>query len=153
MHNSGLIFTAFLVLAGVLIFGSWSNIHTYAQQPSSSAQSTTQMSSVPKIKITSPTKGQQVPVGKDLTISGTSMDNATSNCQVAVIVNNVKPYQNATAATGTGSAADYSKWNFALTSKYTTIKQGDNRITARFECVDNPAIKGFSSVNVTGANQ
>jgi hypothetical protein len=149
MHNSGLIFTAFLVLAGVLIFGFWSNIHTYAQQPSSSAQSTTQMSSVPKIKITSPTKGQQVPVGKDLTISGTSMDNATSNCQVAVIVNNVKPYQNATDA-GTGGAADFSKWNFVLMSKYTTIKLGQNKITARYECVDNPASKGFSSINITG---
>jgi hypothetical protein len=45
------------------------------------------------------------------------------NCQVSVIVNNVKPYQNATA-TGTGGAADYSKWKFDITSKYTTIKSG-----------------------------
>ncbi len=41
----------------------------------------------------------------------------------------------------------------ALTSTYTSIKQGDNRITARNECVNDPASKGFSSVNVTGANQ
>jgi hypothetical protein len=50
-------------------------------------------------------------------------------------------------------AADYSKWNFALTSKDTTIKQRDNRIIARNECADNAAAKGFSSVNVTGVNQ
>ncbi len=104
-----------------------------------------------KIKITSPTRGQQVPVGKDLTISGTSMDNSTSNnnCKVSVIVNNVKPYQSATAA-GTGGTADYSKWNFVLTPKYTTIKLGQNKITARYECSNNPASKSFSSVNVTG---
>jgi hypothetical protein len=31
-------------------------------------------------KIKSPIKGQQVPVRKDLTVSGTSIDNATSDC-------------------------------------------------------------------------
>ena len=146
---------ALLCAFGILIFTFWSNVSAYAQNTTAAGNSTTISSSqqhVPKIKITSPTRGQQVPVGKELTISGTSMDSPTANCQVAVIVNNVKPYQNATAA-GSGGAADFSKWNFALTSKYTTIKQGDNRITARNECVDNPASKGFSSVNVTGVNQ
>ena len=139
-----------------MIFTLWSNVGAYAQNTTAGGNSTTTATSpqqpLTKIKITSPTRSQQVPVGKDLTITGTSMDSPTANCQVAVIVNNVKPYQNATA-TGTGGAADFSKWNFALTSKYTTIKQGDNRITARNECVDNPAAKGFSSVNVTGVNQ
>ena len=146
---------ALLCATGILVFTLWSNIAAYAQNTTTAGNSTTTSSSqqhVPKIKITSPTRGQQVPVGKDLTISGTSLDNATSNCQVSVIVNNVKPYQNATAA-GTGGAADYSKWNFALTSKYTTVKPGDNRITAKYECANNPASKGFSSVNVTGVNQ
>ena len=83
------------------------------------------------------------------TVCGTSIANATSNCQAAVIVNDIKPYQNATAA-GLGGAADYSKWNFGLASKYTTIKQGDNRITAKYEWVNNHASKGFSSVNITG---
>src|SRR5919205_1071484 len=142
---------ALLCAFGILIFTLWNNVGASAQNTTTAGNSTTTSSQqhVPKIKITSPTKGQQLPVGKDLTISGISMDNATSNCQVAVIVNNVKPYQNATAA-GSGGPADYSKWNFALTSKYTTIKQGENRITARYECVNDPASKGFSSVNVTG---
>ena len=48
-----------------------------------------------------------------------------------VIVNGVKPYQNATA-TGPGGASDYSKWNFTLTSKYTLIKEGVNKIVAKF---------------------
>jgi hypothetical protein len=41
----------------------------------------------------------------------------------------------------------------SLTSKYTTIKSGQNRITTKYECEDNPASKSFSSVNVTGINQ
>jgi hypothetical protein len=110
-------------------------------------------SSSPKaVKIISPTKGQQMPVGKDLTISGTSTDNATSNCQVSMSVNHVKPYQPATAA-GIAGANDYSKWNFVLTSNYATIKPGpDNRITAKYTCTDNPAMLSptYSSVNVTG---
>ncbi|MFL6381644.1 MAG: hypothetical protein ACJ72S_10180 [Nitrososphaeraceae archaeon] len=113
---------------------------------------------ITKIKITSPIKGQQVPVGKDLTVSGTSIDNATSDCQVSVRVNRVSPYQPATSATATGSgggggaaaANDYSKWNYVLTSKYTTIKPGQNRITAKYECGGNAALTSFSSVNVTG---
>jgi hypothetical protein len=140
---------------GILIFTLWSNVGAYAQNRTAAVNGTTSSSSqqhVSKIKISSPTKGQQVPIGKDLTISGTSIGNATANCQVSVIVNNVKPYHNATA-TGTGGAADYSKWNFSLTSKYTTIKPGENRITAKYECANDPTSKGFSSVNVTGVKQ
>jgi hypothetical protein len=105
------------------------------------------------VKIISPTKSQQVPIGKDLTISGTSMYDPTStsdNCQVVVGVNHVKPYQ-PTTATGTGGTKDYSKWNFILTSKYTTIKQGpNNKITSKYTCTNNPSVVSYSSVNVTG---
>lgn len=110
------------------------------------------------IRITSPTKGQQVPIGQDLPISGvtTGTVNATSHCQVSIIVNGIKPYQQANA-TGTHGAADYSNWKFVLTSNYTTIKEGQNKITARYTCTNNPnlkflpeSVKTFYSVNVTG---
>ena len=105
---------------------------------------------ITKLKITSPTGDQQVPVGKDLTISGISIDKANSNdCKVSIRVNKVGPYQPATA-TGTGGAADYSKWNFVITSKHTTIKPGENRITAKYQCASDPTLTAFSSVNVTG---
>jgi hypothetical protein len=148
---------ALLCAFGILIFTLWSNVGAYAQNRTAASVNGTSSSSssqqhVSKIKITSPIRGQQVPAGKDLTVSGTSVDNATANCQVSVIVNNVKPYQNATAA-GTGGAADYSKWNFDITSKYTTVKLGQNRITSKYECASNPTSKGFSSVNVTGVKQ
>jgi hypothetical protein len=162
MNHTSLIFILFSSLAGILAFAIWSNAYVYAQQTSSPARpsvsSTASRSAqepgqqyVAKIKITSPTRGQQVPIGKDLTISGTSISNATSNndCKVSVIANKVRPYQPATA-TGTGGAADYSKWKFDITPKYTMIKPGQNRITAKYECGNNAALTSFSSVNVIG---
>ena len=56
------------------------------------------------IKITSPSTGQQVPVG-ELTISGTSTDNATTDCTVYADWNNTKPFQKA-VATGPGGFDD-----------------------------------------------
>jgi hypothetical protein len=104
------------------------------------------------VKITSPTKGQQVLLSKNITVSGistTTGNPATSHCQVSVIVNNIKPYQQAKGS-GSGGAADFSKWNFVLTSKYTTIKQGPaNKITAKYVCSSNPK-PSYYSVNVTG---
>ena len=100
------------------------------------------------VKIISPTKGQNVSTGT-LAVSGTSNDNATSDCHVSVIVNGIKPYQNA-SATGPGGANDYSKWNFTVSSKYTVIKEGLNKLTAKFYCNPNPSIASFYSINVTG---
>ena len=122
---------------GILLSAIWSNVAAYAQNKTTTSVAASAAAPKPeqhitKIKITSPTRGQQVPVGKDLTISGTSIDNttaSTNDCKVSVVVNKVRPYQPATSATGTdgGAAAnDYSKWNFVLTSKYTTIKPGQN---------------------------
>ena len=154
---------ALLLAFGILLLALWTNVAAYAQNRTAAANVTTSSSQksplsqrISKVKITSLTRGQQVPVGKDLTISGTSIDNATAKCEVSVIVNNVKPYQPAISTVGpgrTGGAADYSKWKFDITSKYTTIKPGQNKITAKFDCTDNPASKGFLSVNVTGVKQ
>jgi len=151
MNHTASVLMLFSIMVGVLVFGIWSNTYAYAQQASSpSLSGPASQQHVSKIKITSPTRGQQIPIAKDLTISGTSIDNATSNdCKVSVIVNKVRPYQNTTAI-GPGRAADYSKWNFLLTSKYTTIKPGQNRITAKYECANDPNTTSFSSVNVTG---
>ena len=72
------------------------------------------------VNIISPTKGQQIPIGKDLIISGTSLANASSNCQIIVGLNNIKPYRPATG-NGPGGAQDYSKWSFVLTHKYAKL--------------------------------
>ena len=102
------------------------------------------------IKITSPIKGQHVPVHSSLIITGTSIATSTSvNCQVSVILNGIKPYQRA-VATGIGGANDYSTWNYRLTPAYAAIKQGQNKITAMFSCGNNPSLTSHNTVNVTG---
>jgi hypothetical protein len=102
------------------------------------------------LKITSPTTDQKVPIGNSLITSGTSSHNAVSNCQVSVIVNSIKPYQPALAS-GPGGANDYSKWSFTLSPKYTAIKEGENKITAKLSCPTNPTnLTKWSSVNFVG---
>jgi hypothetical protein len=107
----------------------------------------------PGITISSPEQGQQVPVGQ-LTISGTSTDNPTTDCQVSVDVNDAKPLQN-TTATGPGGVNDYSTWQFTYTEDYQLIQEGVNELTSKLSCVDksNPSTANlikWNSINVTG---
>jgi hypothetical protein len=112
--------------------------NTYAQTPN-----------LLGIRISSHTTGQQVPVGQ-LTISGTSTDNPTTDCQVSVDVNDIKPLQNATA-TGPGGVNDYSTWQFTYTEDYQLIKEGVNELTSKLSCIsDPPNIARYYSVNVIG---
>lgn len=153
-----LIFLVFIVMTttSTEVYGQQKISSTPLQQsPSMASPSSPSSSLVPRlhaVKIVSPTKGQQVSIGKDLTISGTSLHDAASlnnDCRVVIGVNQVKPYQS-TTATGPGGANDYSKWNFLLTSKYTTLKEGpNNRITAKYDCANNSSLS-YSSVNITG---
>ena len=102
------------------------------------------------VKITSPIKGQQLRINSTLTVTGTSVANSTSAfCQISVIVNGIRPYQKADA-TGIGGANDYSTWNYKLIPTYAVIKQGQNKITTKFSCDNNPRITSYNSVNVTG---
>src|ERR671918_3223110 len=86
------------------------------------------------IKITSPSTGQQVPAGQ-LTISGISTDNETTDCTVYADWNNLKPFQTA-VATGPGGVNDYSTWNFTYTPQYHIITNGTNNLTSKLSCVD-----------------
>jgi hypothetical protein len=102
------------------------------------------------VKITSPSKGEQIPLHSNLTVTGTSVANSPSaNCQVSVIVNGIKPYQKANP-TGHGEANNYTTWNYILTPAYAAIKQGQNKITAKFSCSNNSILTSHNSVNVTG---
>lgn len=132
--------------------------------PPSSSSSSSSSKSLPKlhaVRITSPIKGQQVPTGKALVVSGiTNTTLATKNtankttsssaCQVYIMINGIKPYQRATG-TGPGGAADYSKWNYVLASNYSAIKPApNNKITAKYACSGTHAAVSYYSVNVTG---
>ena len=126
------------------------------QQQQQQLQPNTNTSSL-GVKITSPAKGQQVPIG-GLTISGTSTDDPVDNCQVSIILNGVKPYQE-TNATGPGSepgkATDYSTWKYSFTPSYAVIKEGVNKITSKISCTPSKptsvaSLAKWYSVNVTG---
>jgi hypothetical protein len=138
------------IIITVLVFSSGCAVgSTYAI--SSSLSSSTNL---PSVKITSPHKGQQVPVERNIVVSGISSqppaDKTRTDCTVSVVLNDVKPYQKA-VATGHGGTTDYSAWRYAITPNYAAIKQGQNKITAKISCAKNPSnLTKFNSLNVTG---
>jgi hypothetical protein len=116
--------------------------------PSSSSSSNNE--TLPSIEITSPQDGQRIPVG-ELTIEGTSSDDAQSNCQVYADVNDMTPMQNATAS-GQEGMNDYSNWTFTYTPDYQVITDGVNELTAKISCFDasSTPVSKYNSVNITG---
>src|SRR5215217_2727738 len=133
---------------GVTILILYSAIPDYFRTLPVQAQLQQQLQPPPiiGIKITSPTTGQQVPVG-ELTISGTSTDNATSDCTVYADWNNTKPFQTATA-TGPGRVNGYSRWTFTYTDDYHLITNGTNDLTSKLSCVGDESNVG-STANIT----
>ena len=99
------------------------------------------------IKILGPVTTQNATVGKDLLISGQSSDDVVKNCSVSVIVNDIRPYQNAFAR-GTEGMDDFSRWEFALSKNYTHVIEGVNKITAKLLCESAPT--RWYSVSVNG---
>ena len=86
----------------------------------------------PEVTIKYPAFGQKV-LPDNLTVYGTSLHNDTTSCQVAVLLNDEEPYQNA-VATGPKGNDDYSKWTFTFDSYYSIIREGVNEITSKITC-------------------
>jgi hypothetical protein len=136
-----------VLILGSLCFIGYSSTFAVSSSPLPSTN-------LPSIKITSPHKGQQVPVGGNVVVSGISSPPPTyknrTDCTVSVLLNAVKPYQKA-VATGHGGTTDYSSWRYSITPNYAAIKQGQNKITAKISCAANPTnLTKFNSLNVTG---
>ncbi|HKG30422.1 MAG TPA: hypothetical protein VKA91_04065 [Nitrososphaeraceae archaeon] len=116
------------------------------QQPPQQQQ---KPSPIISVKITSPITGQQVPAG-ELTISGRSTDNPTTDCTVYADWNNTKPFQKA-IATGPGGVNDYSSWNYTYTNNYHLITNGTNNLTSKLTCITDPInLTKWNSVNAIG---
>jgi hypothetical protein len=165
-NNNKQLFASLALGIIILLFGIFSTAITspssylYAQQQQQQQQqmqngTTTTTSSATSVgigvKITSPARDQQVPVGS-LKISGTSKDNATSNdCTVYTLWDDLKPYQKV-EPTGPGGANDYSNWTFTYTSAYHLITNGTNQLTAKISCLASPSsnLTKWYSINVTG---
>ena len=142
----------FLISVSLVVFlidATWINNSAFAQK-----QKNEEEQQLMGVKITSHSLWQKVPVG-ELTISGMSADNQTTNCEVYVDVNDQKPFQNATA-TGSGRASDYSTWTFIYTDKYYLIQEGLNELTAKLSCIDNnnnaAKVTKWYSVNIVGVS-
>ncbi len=109
----------------------------YSGNPLLFSQNSTQLptSAIPTetINIVKPVATQNVSIGDELKISGQSSDNNLKNCSVSVIVNNLKPYQNAVAK-GPGGSNDFSQWEFVLSNNYTHVINGQNKITSKLLC-------------------
>jgi hypothetical protein len=134
----GTIFALVTLVIIIFVFVTLTNTTIYAQLQNSLG-----------LKITSHEQAQEVPVG-ELTISGTSTDNATSDCIVYADVNDIKPFQKA-VATGPGGVNDYSTWNFTYTQNYHLIANGTNELTSKLSCVSSPAnLTKWNSVIVVG---
>jgi hypothetical protein len=145
--------SSLLVLAfAIFIFAIWNDnnaILAYGQEQAAPTNTTTN----PTIKITSPTKDQQIPAG-ELTITGTSSDDVSSDCTVYADWNDLTPMQKAIpiGPNEFGRAGeDYSTWIFSYTDKYHEIIEGPNELTAKLSCDIGPFNSTkYYSVNVTG---
>src|ERR671914_2762893 len=82
------------------------------------------------VNIVSPSKGEAVPAGSSLTVSGTSDDNAQTNCIIQIIVNDNRPYQDTIPV----APGDYSEWTFVVNPQYAEIEEGINTITSKASC-------------------
>jgi hypothetical protein len=140
--------TVLVAYATILLFNKVTIIDkVFGQLPASSSLPSSPIS----IKIVHPDYGQITSVKNKLEISGESRYNPSYTCQVSVIINDVKPYQK-TTPTGDGIQNDYSTWKYTINPDYTTIRNGDNRITARLICTDDMGqdVRKWYSVNVIG---
>jgi hypothetical protein len=105
------------------------------------------------VTIESPAENQSIPMDSNLTISGTSYDDAATDCDVSVVLNSKTPYQRAIPINGSGTN-NYSNWTFTFTPSYGVPKEGQNEMTSRISCLAYPNnYTKFSSINVTGVPQ
>ena len=82
------------------------------------------------VNIVSPERGEAVPAGSSLTVSGTSDDNTQFNCKIQIIVNDHRPYQDTIPVV----PGDYSEWTFVVNPQYAEIEEGINTITSKALC-------------------
>ncbi len=165
MKRLGIIFSGLLILLLLSNINYNANVQVLAQQNTSASTTNTSVpitsdtvSNITKltggVKIISPDKGDLVPLNSNnsLVIHGVSKDNVTSDCDVSVIINNVKPYQNV-KPTGIQGDNDYSNWQYTVSSNYTNINEGSNKITSKILCLDGPqTLQSYYSVNITATN-
>lgn len=107
---------------------------------------------LPKVEITSHKNGDYVYLTSELTIKGTSSDTGNTNCTILTSINNVQPFQNA-SATGSQGEQDFSNWNSTFFNTTNLLRLGKNTITSFIGCLDidsNTPTSSSHSINLTG---
>ena len=142
------IFTLLLLFANI---SNVNNLNVFAQNSTNSTAASTTSKTNSGLKITHPEKESAISTNSSnpFIVKGTSKDNATADCKVSIIINNVKPYQ-PVQALGVNGKEDYSNWQYVLSKNYTNIIQGSNKITAKSSCLNDSPQNTYYSVNVTG---
>lgn len=101
---------------------------------------------LPSVKITYPSAEENIGAINTLIFRGVSSDNSSSDCQVSIILNDIRPYQPVVPIKDN----DYSSWTFTLGASYTTVKDGYNKATAKISCLGTPVnATKWNSVNFT----
>jgi hypothetical protein len=154
ISKSGVIVLSILLLAEISLFPIiLIGVHGQQLLQQQQQQQKVLPEQVIGLKIISHATGQKVPVG-ELTISGTSTDNASTDCTVYADWNNIKPFQKV-IATGPGGVNDYSTWTFTYTQDYHLITNGTNDLTSKLSCVDESNggtanLTKYYSINIIG---
>lgn len=104
----------------------------------------------PKVEITYPEAYQHIPSGR-LKVYGISSDSNSTLCQVFILINDQRPYQNATG-TGPQGKDDYSKWTFTFDPYYSLVRDGSNQIVSKIICQYNDGTNSaaYNKIYVTG---
>ena len=109
---------------------------------------------LPEVEIMSPKNGNSIPLSSELTIKGTSSDTNNTNCTIFISINNIQPFQNA-SATGSQGEQDFSSWNSTFTNAISLLRLGKNTITSLIVCLEPNNIPTSSShlINLTGLSR
>jgi hypothetical protein len=146
-----ILFSSFLFLPEQVgtLYAQNSTVSQLSSTATATATATQPTPTTLGVKITTPTNEQQVFFNNnsDLQLKGTSTDNADKDCQVSVIANDIRPYQNV-IATGQEGNNDYSIWTYSLSPPL--LKEGSNKVTARISCANPNTTTSNLSTDSTG---
>jgi hypothetical protein len=107
---------------------------------------------LPKVEITSPKNWDSIHLSSELTIKGVSSDTDNTNCTILSSINNIQPFQNA-SATGSQEEQDFSNWNSTFLNVTNLLRPGKNTINSLIVCLDTKNDIPTSSshlINITG---
>jgi len=107
---------------------------------------------LPEVEITSPKNGDSIYLSSELTIKGTSSDTGDTNCTILISINNIQPFQNASAV-DPQEEKDFSNWNSTFFNTTNLVRLGKNTVTSLIICFDTKSNTPTSSshlINIIG---